>query len=65
MKQDERSKKETELLIERTTEHMPQELRDKKVDVLCNECLFKTKDASFHFMGVKCGSCGSFNTKMM
>ncbi len=40
--------------IERTKASLPAELQNKKVSVLCNECLYKTLDASFHFYGIKC-----------
>ena len=48
-----------------SAQEMPPELKDKRVNVICNECLHKTMDAPFHFYGVKCGSCESYNTKMM
>jgi hypothetical protein len=38
-------------------------LKNLKVNVLCNECLHKTMDAPFHFYGIKCEKCGTFNTK--
>ena len=39
---------------------MPEELR-REVTVLCNECLNRSQ-AQFHIVGIKCGSCGSYNT---
>ena len=52
-------------MIESTKDNLPAELKDKKVDILCNECLTKTKDAPFHFFGIKCQNCGTYNTKMI
>lgn len=51
--------------IEKTKDNLPLELKDKKVDVLCNDCLKTTKEANFHYFGVKCTSCNSYNTKMI
>lgn len=34
----------------------------KKVSILCNDCLIKTMDATFHPLGIQCSSCESFNT---
>mmetsp|Transcript_32 Transcript_32/g.26 ORF Transcript_32/g.26 Transcript_32/m.26 type:complete len:103 (-) Transcript_32:41-349(-) len=42
---------------------MPEELQ-RKVMILCNECNEKCEN-DFHFFGVKCLSCGSFNTKLI
>ncbi|KAG2381624.1 hypothetical protein C9374_006008 [Naegleria lovaniensis] len=41
---------------------LPQELQDKKVKILCNECL-QRNEAAFHIFGIKCPNCGSYNTK--
>lgn len=54
-----------EQMIEHTKGNMPKELLDKKVDILCNECLHKSLQQPFHFMGIKCQACGTFNTKMI
>lgn len=40
---------------------MPEELIDKKVSILCNDCLTKS-ETKFHFLGNKCDNCGSYNT---
>eukprot|EP01052_Picozoa_sp_SAG31_P003232 SAG31_NODE_123_length_23712_cov_41.426291_2_plen_99_part_00 len=41
---------------------MPPEYRDMMVTILCNDCL-ETTSAHFHVLGIKCASCGSYNTK--
>lgn len=51
-------------LIEETKDNLPQELKDKKVTILCNDCLKKTEDINFHPIGMKCAHCSSYNTKM-
>jgi RING finger/CHY zinc finger protein 1 len=51
--------------IERTKNSLPVEVKEKRVSALCNECLHKTLDAPFHFYGIKCGECNSYNTKMI
>jgi RING finger and CHY zinc finger domain-containing protein 1 len=40
---------------------MPQEYRDKKMAVQCNDCL-KRSVVLFHIMGGKCSECKSYNT---
>jgi RING finger/CHY zinc finger protein 1 len=40
---------------------MPHEYRDKKMLLLCNDCLSKSM-VSFHIMGGKCSKCRSYNT---
>jgi RING finger/CHY zinc finger protein 1 len=52
-------------LIDSTKDKLPEEVKNHKVNILCNECLHKTNDAPFHFYGIKCGNCGTFNTKMI
>ncbi|MCL7030673.1 hypothetical protein MKW94_022971 [Papaver nudicaule] len=41
---------------------MPQDYRDTKVWILCNDC-FNTTEAPFHVFGHKCGHCKSYNTR--
>ncbi|KAL9658495.1 hypothetical protein ABK040_006035 [Willaertia magna] len=41
---------------------LPDELKDKKVMILCNQCL-KKSETNFHIFGLKCLNCGSYNTK--
>jgi RING finger/CHY zinc finger protein 1 len=41
---------------------MIDEYQDKIVNILCNECL-ESNDVLFHFYGLKCPDCGSYNTK--
>ena len=42
---------------------MPDEYRDKIVEILCNECNTKNM-AKYHFYGHKCPNCSSYNTKI-
>lgn len=46
------------------TTPMPEEYTDKQVNILCNECLM-TSAVPFHFYGLRCLSCGSYNTKQV
>lgn len=39
---------------------IPEEL-NKKIDVICYDCE-KTSNVEWHFMGLKCGECGGYNT---
>lgn len=32
------------------------------VNIICNDCEVKSKDCSWHFLGVQCPACASFNT---
>lgn len=43
---------------------MPEELLDKKIDILCNECTNRS-NINFHYLGLKCAHCGSYNTKQI
>ncbi|AYV80384.1 MAG: CHY zinc finger family protein [Harvfovirus sp.] len=40
---------------------MPDEYKDKKVNIICNDCGAKS-ETLFHIFGHKCQPCGSFNT---
>ena len=40
---------------------MPEDLR-KKVTIFCNDCEARSYDQDWHFLGVRCTECGSFNT---
>lgn len=40
---------------------MPEEYKNLEFDVLCNDCLHKS-NVRFHFLGMKCPNCGSYNT---
>lgn len=40
---------------------MPTEYRNTTVRIICNDCQAHGT-ASFHVLGMKCGSCGSYNT---
>ncbi|KZV46081.1 RING finger and CHY zinc finger domain-containing protein 1-like [Dorcoceras hygrometricum] len=41
---------------------MPDEYRNKKVWILCNDCN-DTTEVYFHIIGQKCSHCGSYNTR--
>jgi RING finger/CHY zinc finger protein 1 len=43
---------------------MPPDLA-KNVDILCYDCNSKSYQLSWHFLGVQCPSCESFNTVLM
>lgn len=43
---------------------MPDEYKDKMVDILCNDCETKCS-VKMHFYGNKCNKCGSYNTKLI
>jgi Zn finger protein HypA/HybF involved in hydrogenase expression len=43
---------------------MPEELKNTYAEVLCNECLEKS-EVKFHYYGIKCKKCKSFNTKIL
>lgn len=32
------------------------------VDITCNDCEVRQKNRRWHYLGVQCGECGSFNT---
>jgi len=40
---------------------MPNDLA-RVVDIMCNDCEEKSKSLSWHFLGVQCPKCSSFNT---
>jgi len=40
---------------------MPRDL-SRIVDIMCNDCEAKNKSLSWHFLGVQCPGCNSFNT---
>lgn len=46
------------------TEELPEEYRDRCQDILCNDCDRKGT-ARFHWLYHKCGSCGSYNTRVI
>lgn len=43
---------------------MPDELKNKIVGILCNDCQKKT-EVSYHILGAKCGDCMSYNTRLL
>ncbi|KAK9705201.1 hypothetical protein RND81_07G040400 [Saponaria officinalis] len=46
------------------SEQLPEEYRDRCQDILCNDCGRKGI-ARFHWLYHKCGSCGSYNTRVI
>ncbi len=40
---------------------LPEEIK-KKVNILCYDCENKTENIDWHFIGIKCGPCNSYNT---
>jgi hypothetical protein len=42
---------------------MPEEYAQTTAEILCNDCE-KTGIVAFHFVGLKCHDCGSYNTRM-
>lgn len=45
-------------------EELPEEYRNRTQDILCNDC-DKKGSARFHWLYHKCGSCGSYNTRVI
>lgn len=43
---------------------MPEEYKDKMVNILCNDCGAKNL-VNFHFFGLKCPECSGYNTKQI
>jgi len=43
---------------------LPTELSGKSVVLLCNDCHLQS-EASYHVLGLKCGGCGSYNTRRL
>ena len=43
---------------------MPDEYKNKKVNILCNDCE-KISNVNFHFIAMKCSNCCSYNTKQL
>ncbi len=58
--------KEVNSLIDIEVEQtlMPDEYKDKKVDILCNDCNNKS-NVNFHVVGMKCTHCGSYNSRQI
>mmetsp|Transcript_16801 Transcript_16801/g.53199 ORF Transcript_16801/g.53199 Transcript_16801/m.53199 type:complete len:238 (-) Transcript_16801:181-894(-) len=46
-----------------SAEELPEECATRKQRIMCNDCGRKG-DAKFHFVYHKCGSCGSYNTRL-
>lgn len=43
---------------------MPDEFKDKKVKILCNDCSERS-EVGFHVLGAKCQICHSYNTRLL
>jgi len=43
---------------------LPEEYKDKYVNIICNDCQ-KKSSSKFHFIGIKCNNCSSYNTKQI
>jgi len=43
---------------------MPVEFANSTADILCSDCDAKNK-VTYHFVGLKCPGCGSYNTKVL
>ncbi|KAM7479689.1 hypothetical protein LguiA_027902 [Lonicera macranthoides] len=46
------------------SEVLPEEYRNRLHDILCNDC-GKKGTANFHWLYHKCGTCGSYNTRVI
>ncbi|KAI1107376.1 zf-CHY-domain-containing protein [Jackrogersella minutella] len=46
------------------TQPMPPEFQDTRALVLCNDCSAKSS-AKYHWLGLKCGVCSSYNTAQL
>jgi len=44
---------------------IPEEYKDMKVDILCNDCCQKSLQIPINFNYLKCTHCSSFNTQLM
>ncbi|QDZ18488.1 putative E3 ubiquitin-protein ligase [Chloropicon primus] len=42
---------------------MPEEYRDTKVSIICNDCNERDDGVAFHILALKCSKCGSYNTR--
>ncbi|RRT73455.1 hypothetical protein GW17_00047325 [Ensete ventricosum] len=45
-------------------EELPEEYWDRCQDILCHDC-GKKGTSHFHWLYHKCGSCGSYNTRVI
>ena len=52
----------SELDVEIASTPMPGAYAGQVATVLCNDCQGRTT-APFHVIGIKCGNCGSYNTR--
>ena len=43
---------------------MPEEFKNKVVQILCNDCSLKS-EVIYHILGAKCQSCQSYNTRLL
>ena len=47
------------------TNFFPKEILEKKVDIVCNECMKKSVDLNFNPYAMKCPKCGTYNTDII
>jgi RING finger and CHY zinc finger domain-containing protein 1 len=52
----------TRLKNEKNAIDMPDEYRNKKINIVCNDCS-QVCETEFHVVGLECHHCGSFNTQ--
>ncbi len=56
--------KEMDSITEEARAQLPEQLKDKKVDILCNNCLKISNEVPYNLYGMKCKHCGSYNTRL-
>lgn len=44
---------------------VPEEYAGWEADIMCNDCSTKSTQVPFHLIGLKCSSCGSYNTQRL
>ena len=42
---------------------MPEEIRDQKIAIQCNDCHGKSTEVALNYIAMKCEHCGSYNTQ--
>lgn len=52
-----------DMIVEEAKEQLPPELKGKKVDIVCLDCLEKSEGVEFSLIAMKCANCGSYNTR--
>lgn len=62
-KEDDETIKKIDEIVEKTNEFFVFEGKPMFDDILCMNCMGHTKQVRFNAYGMKCGECGSYNTK--